>query len=94
MSPDQLPASIAPLREPLQRLHRLLSDFGCSVLDVALPYVMSHSFVNLAVIGVDNLNQLEDNLEYATRRLEPELMKSLDHSFQNLPAEIIDPRKW
>ena len=94
MSPDQLPDSIASLREPLQRLHRLLSDFGCSVLDVALPYVMSHSFVDFAVIGVDNLNQLEDNLEYATRRLEPELMETLDHSFQNLPAEIIDPRKW
>lgn len=94
MSPDQLPASITPLREPLERLHRLLSGFGCSVLDVALPYVLSHSFINFAVIGVDNLTQLEDNLEYATRRLEPELIEALDHSFQNLPAEIIDPRKW
>ena len=89
-----LPARLSHLRPPLERLHALLAEYGMKPLDVALPYVLSYEQVDFAVIGVDDVTQLDENLSRAANPLPAGLVDRLRSEFDDLGPEMLEPRTW
>ena len=94
MSRARLPASIAHLDRHLEQLEQVLSSYGVSCLDVALPFVLAHQQVDYVVIGVDDVSQLNDNLDRGGNSVPDGLLEELRQTFGELPAHVLEPRRW
>ncbi len=94
MNPLDLPAHLHRLVDPLTHLHKILAGYEVTPLDVALPFVMSHEQIDFAVVGVDDIGQLDDNLRRAELPLPTGLAVELQDIFESLPGEIVEPRRW
>jgi aryl-alcohol dehydrogenase-like predicted oxidoreductase len=94
MPPEQLPSHVRHLARPLEELHEMLGKYDVTTLDVALPFVLSHQQVDYAVIGVDDVAQLDDNLARAKQRLPAGLVADLRIAFGDLPVDVLEPRRW
>ena len=91
---NELPRHLSHLRSTLERLDRLLKDYRRTPLDVALPLMLSHAQVDFAVIGVDDVSQLDENLARAATPLPTGLVERLRSTFGELGPEILEPRRW
>ncbi len=92
MSPDELPAALAPARKKLRAWREALDGRGISLLAAALHFVLSRSEVNRAVVGVCNVDQLMQIASAIDPRLH---MLQLDWSQFALDNEmILNPARW
>lgn len=94
MTPERLPPSIRHLACHLHKLDGILGKYDVTSLDVALPFVLSHEQVDYAVIGVDDVAQLDHNLACAEQRVPARLVDELRFAFAELPADALEPRRW
>lgn len=80
-------------REPLHGLQRILDRFDVTAAQAALPFVLA-SGVDRAVIGVDDVQQLEQNVRAAGEPLPEGLVQALEEELADLPERVLDPRHW
>ncbi len=75
-------------------LNRLAEFCDMSVNELCLRYVLSINEVSSAVIGVDSLKQLKENIRVASLGLlDKDIMKEIERLPQ-MPAELVDIRSW
>jgi aryl-alcohol dehydrogenase-like predicted oxidoreductase len=94
LAPGDIPSRLMPLREPLQRLHELLTPFGVAPADIALPYVLSHPQIDYLVIGVDDVIQLDNNLDRAGQQIAVDLASQIRAAFTDLDSSVVEARQW
>lgn len=80
----------------LDRLQNLAISCGReSVADLAMATVASCPWVDGIVIGMENQQQLQDNLRLIKRRpLDASQRDEIARSFLDVPAELLDPSTW
>lgn len=93
-SASDLPRRIRGLRDYLSQLQHTLIQHRVDVLQAALPFVISDARVNYVVIGVESRQQLAQNIELLSQPLSDELLESLRSQFMDVPAELLEPRRW
>lgn len=94
MTPSQLPRRLQHLVTPLRKLHETLAEFEVDCLDIALPFVLTRENIDYVVIGVDDVSQLDDTLSRANLPMPIGLAEKLHATFGNLPATVLEPRRW
>lgn len=94
MRPMDVPDKVRPLAVPLQQLQTMLDHWDTTPMDVALPFVLGVDGVDFAVVGVESLEQLDDNLDRASRSMPADLRAELSRAFADLPVELLEPRRW
>ena len=93
MAPSSLDAYFAPFMPSICHWHSICSDLKVQPLDLALYFVLSHLYIDKAIIGISNLSQLE------------QIVSSIDHespSFSSLnfselgqtSVELLNPAFW
>ncbi len=88
-----LPEKLVPLKGNLDRLHQYCENHNLAVEGLALGYVLHNTYIQGALIGVDNHNQLENNLKVAAVILtneDIEFIKSIDIK----EKELLNPVNW
>lgn len=89
--PPRLVEAIALKR----RLDAMAAAAGMEVGELALRYALSAPEVSSTIVGVDSLEQLERNLDVASRGpLAPELVASLEDAFAEVPEHVVVPSRW
>ena len=83
-NPNQLPNFFDEIKPTLRRIQR--NDFLYGQL---LQYVIKKEFIDVVVIGVNNLSQLKDNIESLTKELEE--LQLIDGTINH---QIITPSEW
>ena len=94
MAIKNVPPRLSQLVEPLKRLSAIVSRYDLRPLEVALPFVLSHEDVDFAVIGVDDVSQLDDNLTRASNTLPDGFADELNTALVGMPLDVIEPRRW
>lgn len=94
MNPSQLPEKLKPMEPALVQFHNLCTDSGVSAAAVALNYVYSNTLVDQVVIGVENKNQLLDNIDMISN------WNTNQNLFQSITGiaiehkELLNPVNW
>lgn len=89
--PPQLTA-IIPLR---RRLGALAREAGMSLAELAVRYVLGVEGLTCALVGVDSLEQMQQNLAlFAKGPLESTLQRAIEASVPDLPDSILKPNLW
>jgi spore coat polysaccharide biosynthesis protein SpsF len=79
-----------------ERLDALVRELGRqSRADLCLAYLNSCSFVDSIVVGVETMDQLNDNIELFNKPplSAPEIQK-VESRFTDVPAWLLNPTEW
>jgi Predicted oxidoreductases (related to aryl-alcohol dehydrogenases) len=88
---ENLPTNLTPSKDYLIKLDQLAKKNKVTISKLALDFVKSIEEIDSIVIGVDSLQQLNQNI----KEFEFDNMPCIDKSvFSNIDESIIDPRKW
>jgi aryl-alcohol dehydrogenase-like predicted oxidoreductase len=94
MSPSMLPSKLYPLRNVIQDLHSYCLDNNLEIGALALNFVYNNSLIDHIVVGVDSLNQLNENLSLiSTSILTDHLLNFIDQIIIK-DKELLNPANW
>lgn len=95
MTEDQVPASMNFAIAPLKKLHRIASENGKTVKEMAFAFVRDTVGITSLVVGAETIGQLKENIDLlSTPALSPELYREIKNCFANMPELLITPAQW
>ena len=95
LPPENLPGHLRALEPTVKRLRSLAHEARVSLLGLLLGAVKSVEGVFSPVLGVDNVEQLQELASAGTNAdLEPHLIAAAFQAGHRLPPELTDPRFW
>jgi aryl-alcohol dehydrogenase-like predicted oxidoreductase len=95
MPESVVPPELAEAVPVLRSLQKIAAEAGMTIAELALRFVMGLDGVTCALVGVDTIGQLRQNLSYAGRGpLDSGLMKTISESVSDLPDSVLKPGLW
>ncbi|PIN67765.1 MAG: hypothetical protein COV98_01635 [Candidatus Altarchaeum sp. CG12_big_fil_rev_8_21_14_0_65_33_22] len=74
---------------------KICEHSGRTVNEVAMKFPLAQKGVTGIVFGVDNLNQLKENINlYNKPSLEKSIIENILNRFNGIPEYLLDPRQW
>jgi aryl-alcohol dehydrogenase-like predicted oxidoreductase len=93
MNINNIPHKLFPLKTNLIQLHEIANAYKVDINTIALNYVMKQQNIDKVLFGVDNLNQLDNNLNSIDTILNDEIYESINKI--NIEAEyLLNPSNW
>lgn len=93
-APDQLPIRLMPMKNALERLHKISADNNLSIGTIALSYVVHNPDIHHVVIGLDSARQLHENLlSVAPYERIVDVMEEINSIHLEQP-ELLNPANW
>ncbi len=93
MKPEELPFYFDNIKDKMITLNKIAESINTSLLSLCLKFVLSNKFIDKIVIGVDNIENLKENLHAIKEEIKSDsynLLKSMKIDNEN----IIIPYKW
>lgn len=90
---NTLPDKLKPLKQYLDSLHNYCDNKGLLVEQIAFGYVLDNQYVKGALIGVDNCEQLNANLNVASVKLSQEDIDYISN-IEIKEKTLLNPVNW
>jgi aryl-alcohol dehydrogenase-like predicted oxidoreductase len=90
---NNLQGEFSSLKTPLKSIEKLCKLYKLSINELALSYVLSKSYIDGVLIGIDNLNQLINNMEIAHYKIPDNLFNEIDNLVVQ-DINILNPKNW
>lgn len=94
MNEEQVPDYLADAKPIVKKIDALCKEHRISRTALALNYVKSQEEISSLVFGVDNLEQLKENIDSFNMNVDYDLMRDISKEFENVKAEIVMPSLW
>ena len=93
LSEADLKAHFKDALSPIRKLKSIASDFGLTLAELSLLWIISLEEVSKTVIGIDNVDQLKAHLETQNKNVDPAVFEeALSVHYEN--ASILNPSLW
>lgn len=95
-TPETLDPNMSVCLPYLKRFIELYKEFELDPATMALSFALSVPGVTAAVLGCDNINQLESNCDLTNRtvKLTQEQLDKIHDAFHNIDPRVINPGSW
>lgn len=95
-TPETLDPNMSVCLPYLKRYIELYKEFGLDPAAMALSFALSVPGVTAAVLGCDNVKQLESNCDLIDRtvKLTQEQLDKIHDAFRNIDPRVINPGSW
>lgn len=80
------------LFQPIYSLKKISIENSISMRELCLRYAYSYDFIDNILIGVDNLNQIEENLDITKSPLETKTLNKINQIV--IDSNLVNPSKW
>jgi aryl-alcohol dehydrogenase-like predicted oxidoreductase len=90
---EKLPKNLMTLKKYLHFLHKLSEESSYKIEGLALNYVISKSYIDRLIIGIDSLKHLKTNIEKINEGISDEVISRID-SIQIKKTETLNPNSW
>jgi len=95
MKKEEIPAHLDRAKPLLEKFDRIISKHNLSRQEAALLFSYSNSRISNVLFGVDNLEQLEENLTIIKeKKMSEECLSELNKSFNDVDEDIKNPSRW
>lgn len=88
-----LPVKLEPLAKHLNTIHSIASENKISIEQLAFAYVMLQSQIDEIIIGVENQNQLIENIELFSKKYDKSIVEEIN-KIQIKEKELLYPKNW
>jgi len=91
----RIPAPLAQVIPVRRKLQALAAEAGITLAELALRYVLGVEGVTSALVGVETVPQMQQNLAYYTKGpLDANLVQAISEAVPDLPEAILNPTFW
>ena len=95
MPEDKIPTHLSNVKEYFKELDEILAKYKLSRQQAALLFSECNKNIDYVVFGVDNLNQLVEDIDIIEKNIDyEECFKELEKKFINIEKNIIFPSLW
>lgn len=94
MEENQVPDFLAKARPIVRKISELCRKFGISRIALAMNYVKQEDSISHLVFGVDNLEQLKEDIEVFQQDLDKAIIQEISLEFCDIEADIVMPSLW
>jgi aryl-alcohol dehydrogenase-like predicted oxidoreductase len=95
MEIDQAIKKVPASNTYMQELHRIAEEAQRPIQELIFSYVLQEDRIGYTLIGVENLQQLEENIKLTELdKIEPETIQKIRSSFSDTPIELVNPAFW
>jgi aryl-alcohol dehydrogenase-like predicted oxidoreductase len=88
-----LPPKLLPLEPYLEQIKSICSRYNLNINHLALAYALNSVLIDKVLIGVDSLQQLQNNVKYAQTPIAQELIDLVDNIHVN-QIHLLNPSNW
>jgi aryl-alcohol dehydrogenase-like predicted oxidoreductase len=88
-----LPVKLMPLVPYLKRINELAMDYKLTVEELAIAYAVLQKQIDEIIIGVDNPDQLKENVEMFTKAYNSSLVNEVKNIIVE-EKELLYPKNW
>ncbi|MFD2247653.1 aldo/keto reductase [Pontibacter ruber] len=93
MQPDKLPQHLQPVAAKIAALQQLAQEYQLPLGAVCLGFALANPYISNAVIGVESLQTLLENIRFCVYTLPEQLLAALEQ-LKEENENIILPYKW
>ena len=94
LDPYNLPAKVEKAKKYLIELNKIANDYSIPIPNLALSFVNKQKYISSIIIGVENSQQLSQNIEWSNSILSEKIEKIILEKFSNVPESINNPLEW
>ena len=94
LDPYNLPAKVEKAKKYLIELNKISNDYSIPIPNLALSFVNKQKYISSIIIGVENSQQLSQNIELANTILPEKVEKVILEKFANVPESVNNPLEW
>ncbi len=91
---EEIPSGIKSAAAHLQRLRELAQEFGFTIYQLALGYVLTKWPQARVIFGAEMPSQVEENCRLATTILDAGQMNRIEQTFAGVEEKILHPGLW
>ncbi len=90
---DSIPPKLTPLKPYLQLIHDLSNKYQFSIEQLALMYAIQQPAIDYIIIGVDNLEQLKQNMYICNQNFSDEIFEKINQ-IKVHETNLLYPKNW
>jgi len=90
---ENVPPNLSGLKPYLLQIKNLADKFNCSISNLAFQYVLSKTYIDKIIFGVDNIEQLKLNLKELSNPINNEIFSLID-KIEVKETFLLNPANW
>jgi uncharacterized protein len=90
---DFFPTILQPLIPHIKRLEAIAKEAGTNIAALALQYVLQNILIDGVLIGVDSLNQLQNNIDLLQHAIDKNVFSEVDKILVK-EKQLLNPVNW
>ncbi|MCR5176764.1 MAG: aldo/keto reductase [Anaerovibrio sp.] len=94
MNEDEVPPFLIKARPIVGKISLLCQRHGLSRISLAMNYVKQQSRISHLVFGVDNIQQLKENINIFRESIPADIIEDIAREFTDIEADIVMPSLW
>lgn len=93
MEPNKITGNLSFLAPHLNKIRNLVVENELEIGHLALQYASSKEYIDAVLFGVDSVDQLEQNINWARMPIHEEIFKEIDN-IKVEDSNLLNPSKW
>lgn len=94
MNEDEVPSFLEKAKPIVRKIDILCRRHGISRISLAMNYVKQQSRISHLVFGVDNIEQLKENIQIYQEDISKNIINDIAKEFRDIEADIVMPSLW
>lgn len=94
MNENEVPEFLSGAKPIIRKINELCEKFNISRIKLAMLYVKQFDAISHLVFGVDNIEQLKENIKIFQEDFSSDILKEIGREFENIEAATIMPSLW
>ena len=93
MDTENLPGNLKGLSPYLRKIKNIAKENNIEAGHMALQYVLDKNYIDGVLFGVDSIEQLNQNIQWANKKLSKEIFTQIDE-IKVLDPGLLNPSQW
>lgn len=94
MKEEEIPPFLEKAKPIIRKIDKICKMYGLSRIELAIGFVKKQEEISHLVFGVDNIEQLREDIEVFQRDLSNDLIESIANEFRDIETDIVMPSLW
>jgi len=94
MEHSQIPRKLMDLISPLKEINNIAEQNDFCVGHLALQYVLSKDYIDGVLIGVESIDQLQKNIQWAKTNIPFGVLEKIDKKIHIQNSALLNPSLW
>lgn len=94
MSEEEVPPFLEGAKPIIRKIDSLCTKYGIPRIKIAMLYVKQFDAISHLVFGVDNIEQIKEDIKIFQDDFSSDILKEIGKEFENIKTDIMMPSLW